>query len=106
MKTLIKIIEDKLEKFDLEKMASQLIGEIRFLIKNKIIKKTIYSSSYKLIDNKNFEMKLILDNGIPIKQLIGGKDFIEPCISNLINKKCECVFFDIDDVILMSNTKG
>ena len=47
-------------------------------------------------------MNLILDNGIPIKQLIGGKEFIEPCLSNLINKKCECVFFDIEDVILNS----
>jgi tRNA pseudouridine synthase 10 len=106
IKTLIKIIGDKLEKVDLEKMISQLIGDIRFLINNKIIKKKIYSSSYKLIDNKNFEMNLVLDNGIPIKQLIGGKDFIEPCISNLINKKCECVFFDIDDVILINNKTG
>ena len=45
-------------------------------------------------------MNLVLDNGIPIKQLIGGRDFIEPCLSNLINKKCECVFFDIKEVIL------
>lgn len=102
IKTLIKFIEDDLEKVDFEKMISKLIGETRFQIKNKIVKKKIYSSSYKIIDNKNFEMNLIIDNGIPIKQLIGGKEFIEPCISNLINKKCECVFFDIVDVILNS----
>ncbi len=102
IKTLIKVIEDDFEKVDFEKMISKLIGETRFQIKNKIVKKKIYSSSYKIIDNKNFEMNLILDNGIPIKQLIGGKEFIEPCLSNLINKKCECVFFDIEDVILNS----
>ncbi len=103
IKTLIKVTEEDLEKEDLEKEISKLIGETRFQIKNKIVKKYIYSSSYKTIDNKNFEMDLTLDNGIPIKQLIGGKEFIEPCLSNLINKKCECVFFDIDDVILNNN---
>ncbi len=50
-------------------------------------------------------MKLLLDNGIPIKQLIGGKELIEPCLSNLLNKKCECLFFDIDEVIL-NNKNG
>ncbi len=98
--SLINITEDHLDKADLEENVSKLIGDIRFQINNKTIKKKIYSSSYKIIDDKNFEMKLLLDNGIPIKQLIGGKEFIEPCLSNLINKKCECLFFDIDEVIL------
>lgn len=98
--TLINIIEGNLDKTDLEESVSKLIGDIKFQINNKTIKKKIYSSSYKIIDDKNFEMKLLLDNGIPIKQLIGGKEFIEPCLSNLINKKCECLFFDIDEVIL------
>jgi tRNA pseudouridine synthase 10 len=103
IKTLINIIEDNLDKVDLENTVSNLIGETRFHIKHKIIKKKIYSSSYKIIDNKNFEMKLLLDNGIPIKQLIGGKEYIEPCLSNLINKKCECVFFDIHEIIFNNN---
>ncbi|HEY0580168.1 MAG TPA: hypothetical protein VGC75_05625 [Candidatus Nitrosocosmicus sp.] len=103
IKTLIKVTEEDLEEEDLEKKISKLIGETRFQIKNKIVKKYIYSSNYKTIDNKNFEMFLTLDNGIPIKQLIGGNEFIEPCLSNLIKKKCECVFFDIEDVILNSN---
>jgi tRNA pseudouridine synthase 10 len=97
--TLINIIEDNIDKVDLEKIVSKLIGEISFQIKNKTIKKKIYSITYNIIDNKNFEMKLLLDNGIPIKQLVGGKEFIKPCLSNIINKKCECIFFDIDEVI-------
>ena len=75
----------------------------RTVIKNKTIKKNIYSTKFKIIDNNNLEMNLLLDNGIPIKQLIGGKEFIEPCLSNLINKKCECLFFDIKEVILSDN---
>jgi tRNA pseudouridine synthase 10 len=97
---LINITEDHIDKIDLEENISKLIGDIRFQINNKTIRKRIYSSSYKIIDDKNFEMNLLLDNGIPIKQLIGGKEFIEPCLSNLINKKCECLFFDIGEVIL------
>ena len=97
---LINLTEDHIDKIDLEENVSKLIGDIRFQINNKTIRKRIYSSSYKIIDDKNFEMNLLLDNGIPIKQLIGGKEFIEPCLSNLINKKCECLFFDIGEVIL------
>ncbi len=100
---LIRILEDTFEKINLEESISKLKGETRFRIKNKIIKKNIYSIDFKIIDNKNLEMNLVLDNGIPIKQLIGGKEFIEPCLSNLINKKCECVFFDIKEVILSDN---
>lgn len=103
IKILIKVIEGSLEKVDLEKTISKLIGETKFHMKNKIVKKKIYYSSYKIIDKKNFEINLVLDNGIPIKQLIGGDEFIEPCLSSLINKKCECVFFDIDDIILNNN---
>ncbi len=103
IKTLIRVIEDSLEKADLEKTIFKLIGETKYQMKNKIVKKKIYSSSYKIIDKKNFEMNLVLDNGIPIKQLIGGDEFIEPCLSNLLNKKCECVFFDIYDIILNNN---
>ena len=103
IKILIRILEDNPENNDLEESISKLKGETRFRIKNKTIKKNIYSINFKIIDNNNLEMNLLLDNGIPIKQLIGGKEFIEPCLSNLINKKCECVFFDIKEVILSDN---
>jgi tRNA pseudouridine synthase 10 len=103
IKILIRILEDSLEKNNLEESISKLKGEVRFRIKNKIIKKNIYSVNFKIIDDNNFEMDIVLDNGIPIKQLIGGKEFVEPCLSNLINKKCECVFFDIKEVILSGN---
>ena len=100
IKTLIRILEDNLEKVNLDETILKLKGQVKFRIKNKTIKKNIYSTNFKIIDNRNLEMNLVLDNGIPIKQLIGGRDFIEPCLSNLINKKCECVFFDIKEVIL------
>jgi tRNA pseudouridine synthase 10 len=103
IKILIRIVEDNLEDINIEESISKLKGETRFRLKNKTIKKNIYSTNFKIIDNNNLEMNLLLDNGIPIKQLIGGKEFIEPCLSNLINKKCECLFFDIKEVILSDN---
>jgi tRNA pseudouridine synthase 10 len=103
IKILIRIVEDNLKNINIEESISKLKGETRFRLKNKTIKKNIYSTNFKIIDNNNLEINLLLDNGIPIKQLIGGKEFIEPCLSNLINKKCECVFFDIKEVILSDN---
>jgi tRNA pseudouridine synthase 10 len=103
IRILIRILEDNLEKTTLEESISKLKGETRFRIKNKIIKKDIYSANFKIVDTNNIEMDLVLDNGIPVKQLIGGKEFIEPCLSNLIKKKCECVFFDIIEVIFSDN---
>jgi tRNA pseudouridine synthase 10 len=98
-KILVKILEDKVEKEEIEKATSNLKGDISFYNKNKKIKKNIYTSCCNFIDNKNFELILTLDNGIPIKQLIGGDEFIEPCVSRLITRKCDCVFFDIMDII-------
>ncbi|MGN6624630.1 MAG: hypothetical protein ACTHKK_10855, partial [Candidatus Nitrosocosmicus sp.] len=94
-KIFVKILEENVENEEIEKATSYLKGDISFYNKNKKIKKNIYASYYNFIDNKNFELILTLDNGIPIKQFIGGDDFIEPCVSRLINRKCECVFFDI-----------
>ena len=48
IKTLIKVIEDDLEKVDFEKMISKLIGETRFQIKNKIVKKKYIHQVIKL----------------------------------------------------------
>ena len=98
IKTYVKVIEGTLESGDLENGIPNLIGETIFKIKRKVVKKSIYASNFKVIDNKNFELELVLDSGIPIKQLIGGQESISPCLSNLINKKCECVFFDIYDI--------
>ena len=100
IKTYIKVIEGKLENGDLENSIPKLKGETMFKVKKKIVKRIIYGSSFKVIDNKNFELDLVLDSGIPIKQLIGGQESINPCLSDLLNKKCECVFFDIFDIIL------
>ncbi|HEY6535000.1 MAG TPA: hypothetical protein VIY08_04240 [Candidatus Nitrosocosmicus sp.] len=99
IKLLIKVLNDEILLPDLEQNISKFIGEISFFIKKKIIKKRIYSAAFKILDKSNFELDLVLDNGIPIKQLIGGNEYIEPSLSKILNKKCECTIFDIIDVI-------
>jgi tRNA pseudouridine synthase 10 len=98
----IEIIEDsiKIETEVLDRIVSSLIGDVKFRNKNKVVQKKIYSSSYRIIDSHNFQIFLLLDNGIPIKQLVGCNEFIEPCISNLIGTKCECIYFDIEDILI------
>ena len=48
----------------------------------------------------NWKYLLDMDNGIPIKQFVGGNEPIKPCLSNILETKCECIYFDINDVIL------
>src|SRR6185437_14871223 len=93
IKLLIKVLNDEILLPDLEQNITKFIGEISFFVKKKIIKKRIYSAAFKILDKSNFEMDLVLDNGIPIKQLIGGNEYIEPSLSKLLNKKCECTIF-------------
>ncbi|MDQ4073118.1 MAG: hypothetical protein M3162_02305, partial [Thermoproteota archaeon] len=57
-------------------------------------------SSYRMIDPNNFQILLIVDNGIPIKQLVGCNEYIEPCISKMIGTKCECIYFDIENILI------
>ena len=99
IKLLIKVLNDEILLQVLEQNICKLLGEISFFVKKKMIKKRIYSTAFKILDKSNFEMDLVLDNGIPIKQLIGGNDYIEPSLSKILNKKCECTIFDIIDVI-------
>ena len=92
------MLDDQIEQSDLEQIINKFTGDTTFFVKKKMLKKKIYSATYKIVDKSNFEMDVILDNGIPIKQLIGGNEYIEPSLSKIINKKCECTIFDIIDI--------
>lgn len=85
---------------EFERLVSKFVGLVKFKMSNKIIQKKIYDSKFiELKSDSTLEIKLILDNGIPIKQLIGGLDPIEPSFSNYIGSPCECIYFDIVEVI-------
>lgn len=63
------------------------------------IQKKIYSVLVNRIDDAQFYLTILADSGLSIKQFVGGVEFANPNISMLIGSPCDCVYFDILDVI-------
>ena len=78
----------------------KLGGEVTFRVKNRKTTRNIYFAKLVNAVEDRLELLLDMDNGIPIKQFVGGNEPIEPCLSNILETKCECIYFDINDVIL------
>jgi tRNA pseudouridine synthase 10 len=74
-------------------------SEVTFKAKSKILKKKIYSLKVQQIDERKFALTITADGGLLIKQFVGGQEYIEPNISKVIGMKCECVAFDVLDVL-------
>jgi tRNA pseudouridine synthase 10 len=85
---------------DLECLASLSGRTIGFRNKKKIIRKAVYSVKVGKIVGKNFELEVLAEGGLHIKQFVGGKEYCEPNISAILGLKCECLNFDIMDVCL------
>ncbi len=83
----------------LEEKVNSLVGSVRFDIKKKTVTRKIYESRIVAKRGENIELLLYMDNGIPIKQFIGGNDPIQPCLSDVLNLECECINFDIMEFI-------
>ncbi|HEU5119809.1 MAG TPA: hypothetical protein VFT71_02375 [Candidatus Nitrosocosmicus sp.] len=81
--------------FHLVEKVNTLVGNVRFVIKNKTVTRRIYEIKIIATRGEYLELILDMDNGIPIKQFIGGNDPIEPCLSDVIKVGCECIYFDI-----------
>ena len=83
-----------------QSLVETLNGEVTFKVKSRKTTKNIYYSKLVSAEDNKLEISLDMDNGIPIKQFVGGNEPIEPCLSNTLKTKCECIYFDIHDVIL------
>lgn len=91
------VIDDNI---DLNQFIAKFVGEVRFKTNNRPITKRIYDSRLMGVKSCNqFEIRLVLDNGIPIKQLVGGQTPIQPSLTHHLNVTCECIYFDIVDVL-------
>jgi tRNA pseudouridine synthase 10 len=73
---------------------------IWFRNKKRIISRDVHSVKVVNIHGKNFELEIIAEGGLHIKQFVGGKEYCEPNISTILGVKCECISFDIIDVWL------
>lgn len=66
--------------------------------KSKSSTKRIYSLDVVKINNRVFELHLVADGGLAIKQFVEGREYISPNVSTAANLPCECLLFDILDV--------
>ena len=95
VKVLLRLAKEPDIDMDFTGKVSSLVGNVQFVIKNKTVTRKIYGAKILSRRNKDIELLLQLDNGIPIKQFIGGKDPIEPCLSDAMGVRCEFIYFDI-----------
>lgn len=66
--------------------------------KSRSSTKRIFSVDFAKIDNRVFELHLVAEGGLAIKQFVEGREYISPNVSTAANLQCECLFFDILDV--------
>jgi tRNA pseudouridine synthase 10 len=57
--------------------------------------KRIHSARARRIEGSQFELIIVADGGLMIKQFVGGEEYMRPNISEILGAKCECVTFDI-----------
>ncbi len=99
--TILVKLDEKVRNINhLQSLMQTLIGEVTFMVKNRKTKRNIYFAKLVNVESDKLEISLDMDNGIPIKQFVGGNEPIKPCLSDILETKCECIYFDINDVIL------
>jgi tRNA pseudouridine synthase 10 len=62
--------------------------------------KRIYSLDVVKQDNRIYELYLVADGGLTIKQFVEGRECINPNVSTVVNLKCECLMFDVLDILI------
>lgn len=101
-KLYIKILIDvqtPLIPLDFERIKTKLNGKVQYIVKNKNVIKHVYYIDYQIISDTQFELKVILDNGIPIKKFVEDEKNTSPSLASILGKKCKCINFDIYDIL-------
>lgn len=100
-KTRILIIAERsLNGKELETLHLLRGRTIYFTNKKRIVSRNVYDVKVGKLDGKNFELEIIAEGGLHIKQFVGGREYCEPNISAILRLRCECSNFDIIDVWL------
>jgi tRNA pseudouridine synthase 10 len=87
--------ERPVTKDDIARLRSLAGKEARFESRSKIASKKIHSAQAKKTGDGEFVLTIKADGGLPIKQFVGGEQYMEPNVSGLLGAKCECMTFDI-----------
>lgn len=80
---------------DMSKLRLLAGREVKFENKSKVTTKKIYSVRASRTSDNEASITITADGGLPIKQFIGGEEYMDPNISQLLGAKCQCVTFDI-----------
>lgn len=102
-RTITKIMircTEPLSTNDLKKLDSLTGTIVKLKSKFALIEKRIYSVLVDKIDKSLFYLTINADGGLPIKQFVGGKEYADPNVSMLLSSQCDCLSFDILDVII------
>jgi tRNA pseudouridine synthase 10 len=101
VKTRIHIkCENVLTKKILKKLNSLSGSKVSYENKSKMATKSIHSVRVRQLDSNQFNLTIVADGGLMIKQLVGGEEYMKPNISEILGAKCQCIIFDILDVQL------
>jgi tRNA pseudouridine synthase 10 len=96
---LIRCLESGLEP-NLNKLDSLAGTTVKLKSKFSLSEKKIYSVMVNRVDNNQFYLTIDADSGLSIKQFVGGMEYANPNVSMLVAANCDCVYFDILDVIV------
>jgi tRNA pseudouridine synthase 10 len=80
---------------DMIKLKSLAGAEVKFESRSKVASKKIHSAQAKKTGDSEFTLTIKADGGLPIKQFVGGQEYMEPNVSALLGAKCECAAFDV-----------
>lgn len=90
---------------DIAKLKSLAGAEVKFESRSKVASKKVYSAQAKKTGDNEFQITIKADGGLPIKQFVGGVEYMEPNVSAILGAKCECVTFDILSVDFQGSAK-
>lgn len=96
---LIRCLESGLEP-NLNKLDSLAGTTVKLKSKFSLSQKKIYSVMVNRVDNDQFYLTIDADSGLSIKQFVGGMEYANPNVSMLVGANCDCVYFDILDVVV------
>jgi tRNA pseudouridine synthase 10 len=102
-------VEEGVSPEEAEEVARKLRGmeihqrtpwRVRKVRADKVRVRKVYEAQARWVDEKHFELRLVTDGGLYIKELISGdKGRTKPSVSDLLGKKAWCERLDVLDII-------
>jgi len=89
----LKRLCELLENAVIEQMTPKRVSKRRAL---RVRRRRVYSASCRPVDEKSFELHLLTDGGLYIKELISGDSGrTRPSVSSLLGKEAKCIELDV-----------